>query len=121
MTQQVAMALLEHLERAMNDHDLESLVSCFHPDYESIQPVHPERAFQGRVHVARNWGWVFEEFSDFQAEILDFAVRDTTVWTEWTWQGTDPLGVEIQVRGIMILTIEDQLFRVGRLYMEPVQ
>jgi hypothetical protein len=74
----------------------------------------------GRENVARNWSWVFEQFEDFEAHLRDVALRDDTAWTEWAWSGTDPSGMRIEVRGIMIFQIEDGMFRHGRLYLEPV-
>jgi hypothetical protein len=121
LTERTAAALLQQMVSAINDHDLPSLVSCFHSDYISHQPVHPERSFQGQQRVVENWGWVFNRFDDFEAEVLDFAFRDCTIWSEWVWRGSDAEGENIEVRGIMILTIEDDLIRFGRLYMEPVR
>jgi ketosteroid isomerase-like protein len=121
MDQREVMALLEQMVEAINDHDLPRLVSCFHPDYQSVQPVHPERAFQGRDRVEVNWRWVFDQFPDFQAEIVDFAVRESTVWIEWVWQGSDSEGSIVSVRGVMIVTIEDGMWRLGRLFMEPME
>lgn len=116
-----ALGLLHRAVQAMNEHDLDALVACFHPDYESIQPVHPQRSFRGREHVVRNWEWVFDRFPDFQAEVLDCVVQDNGVWTEWRWFATDTDGKEIEVRGVMILTTEDGTIRSGRLYLEPVR
>ena len=121
MTDRSAAAFLHRMVNAINNHDLSALVSCFHSDYQSIQPVHPERSFQGLTRVAENWRWVFERYSDFRVQVLDFAVRDETIWSEWLWEGTDPDEVEVRVRGVMILTIEDDRARVGRLYLEPVR
>lgn len=104
----------------MNAHDLEALVSCFHPDYESIQPVHPQRSFQGREHVAQNWEWVFQRYPDFSAELVDCLIQGQTAWTEWRWTATEEDGEGIDVRGVMILTVIDGMFRHGRLYLEPV-
>lgn len=115
-----ALELLRRAIEAMNRHDLDALVACFHPEYESIQPVHPERNFRGRAHVVRNWTWVFERFPDFEAEIIDYAIQDQTVWTEWRWLATDTDGGAIEVCGVMILTYQDGTFRSGRLYLEPV-
>jgi hypothetical protein len=112
--------LLERLVTALNEHDLESLIACFHLDYLSEQPAHPARSFTGRDNVARNWAWVFDQFEDFQANLLDVSVRDTTIWTEWQWWGTDQSGIRVEVRGVMIFEVENGVFRSGRLYLEPV-
>src|ERR1700712_2901890 len=48
-------SVLERLLRAVNDHDLEALVSCFAEDYANETPVHPQRGFRGNDQVRRNW------------------------------------------------------------------
>jgi ketosteroid isomerase-like protein len=120
MTEQDAKKFLDRLQRAMNEHDLDRLASMFDPDYRSIQPVHPERSFRGRDRVRENWAWVFERFDDFHATVLDFAVHDCTIWTEWLWAGSEPNGDNVEVRGIMIFEVKNELICAGRLYLEPL-
>jgi ketosteroid isomerase-like protein len=48
----------------MNAHDVEAFVSLFADDYDSLQPVHPDRAFQGRDQVRANWSAVFSGQDD---------------------------------------------------------
>jgi hypothetical protein len=120
MNEQDAAKFLEILQRAMNEHDLDGLVSLFAADYRSIQPAHPERSFQGQDRVRQNWGWVFKQFGDFRATVLDFAVRDCTIWSEWIWIGTDQAEEVVEVRGIMILEVRNDLICSGRLYLESL-
>jgi ketosteroid isomerase-like protein len=120
MTEQAAAEFLKSIQIAMNDHDLDRLVAMFHPEYRSVQPVHPERSFQGRERVRENWKWVFERFPDFRVDVTDFAAREKSVWSEWVWTGTDSTGKDVEVRGVMIFEIEDELICSGRLYLEPV-
>lgn len=115
------LAVLRRLVTALNAHDLEDLLACFHPEYESEQPVHPQRGFQGKARLAENWSWVFESFEDFEVQLIDHALQGNTVWTEWRWTGTHPGGRAFEVRGIMILEVEGELFRCGRLYLEPLE
>lgn len=114
------LAVLERFTRSLNDHDIDALLSCFHPDYESEQPAHPQRSFKGRDHVYRNWSWVFDSFRDFRADMLDFTIDSSAIWSEWRWTGTHPEGKSFEVRGVMILEVEDGAFRRGRLYLEPL-
>jgi hypothetical protein len=48
-------AFLRRLQRAVNDHDIEALVSCFAEDYVNETPAHPLRGFSGRDQVRKNW------------------------------------------------------------------
>ena len=43
-----AKEVVTRLHAAMNAHDIDAFVSLFDPDYDSRQPVHPDRAFRGR-------------------------------------------------------------------------
>jgi ketosteroid isomerase-like protein len=116
--QSETQAILNRLYTAMNEHDLETLVGCFHPDYRSKQPVHPERNFTGTEQVRRNWTGIFEQFSDFQASIINQVIHDDTAWIEWEWTGTSPGADRVNWRGITILGVEKGVIRWGRLYME---
>ena len=115
-----AVTVLERFLTALNEQDLELLLTCFHPEYRSEQPVHPERGFQGRARVAENWGWVFDRFDEFHAEVFDAITRDDQLWTEWRWVGIDENDDHVEVRGVMIFRLQDEQFVSGRLYMEPV-
>jgi ketosteroid isomerase-like protein len=114
-------AVSERLARAMNAHDLEAHLSCFHEEYRSEQPVHPARTFTGREQVRRNWSELFESIPDFRAEILRLAVVDETEWTEWHWQGTKADGSPLDERGVMILGIRDGRIAWARLYLEEIE
>ena len=69
--------VLERMHRAVNQHDLEAFVACFHPEYRSEQPVHPNRGFGGREQVRTNWKALFEGIPDFHAELLATAAGVT--------------------------------------------
>jgi hypothetical protein len=80
--------VIERLRDAQNRHDLDSFVACFHPEYRSEQPVHPDRAFVGSRQVRKNWAEVFAGVPDFHAELLRSAHEGETGWVEWHWRGT---------------------------------
>jgi hypothetical protein len=113
--------VLDRLQRAMNDHDVEAMLACIHPEYRSEQPAHPERGFGGREQVEKNWSTLFAGITDFRAELLDTAVQDDTAWTEWHWAGTRPDGSMLDIRGVTLFRIERGLITAGRLYMEEVE
>jgi ketosteroid isomerase-like protein len=113
----VAAALLD----AMNAHDIEAFVSLFAADYDSEQPVHPDRTFRGRNQVRANWSAVFAGVPDFRAELVATAVEEDTVWTEWRWHGTHEDGGPLEMAGVIILSVRDGRVAQARLYVEPVQ
>ena len=116
-----AQSVLERLHRAQNQHDLEAFVACFAADYQSEQPLHPDRAFRGREQVRKNWSTIFNEIPDFQSELLRIAVEDDIVWAEWHWYGTLVDGEQFDWWGVTIFGVQDNQIRWGRLYMEPMQ
>ena len=116
-----SQAVIERLQQAQNSHDLEAFVACFAPDYQSAQPVHPDRAFQGAEQVGKNWSIIFQDIPDFRAELLRSAVDGDTVWAEWYWFGTHRDGAQFAVRGVTIIGVQADQIKWGRLYMEPVK
>ena len=116
-----SQVVLERLHRAQSQHDLESFVACFAPDYQSEQPIHPDRAFRGREQVRKNWSTVFSEMPDFQSELLRTTTEDDIAWAEWHWYGTLADGERFDWWGVTIFGVQDNQIRWGRLYMEPVQ
>ncbi len=113
--------VLERLHRAVNQHDLEAFVACFHPDYRSEQPVHPNRGFGGREQVRTNWKALFEGIPDFRGELLATATEGDTVWSEWHWTGTRADEAPLDMRGVTLFGVEAGRIVSGRLYMEEVE
>lgn len=120
-TQVNPQSVIERLQAAQNQHDLAAFVACIAPDYQSEQPVHPDRAFQGNEQVYKNWSAIFSGVPDFRAERLRSAVEGEAVWSEWHWSGTHADGSPFAMRGVTIFGVRDDRIVWGRLYMEPVQ
>ena len=116
-----AMALVERLSHATNDHDLEALVACFATDYHNETPAHPERGFVGNEQVRKNWAQIFSAVPDLTAKVLRCTAEGDTVWTEWEHRGTRPDGSPHVMRGVVIFGITDGLAAWARFYLEPVQ
>jgi ketosteroid isomerase-like protein len=113
--------ILDRLQRAMNDHDLEAFLDCFNADYRSEQPAHPERGFGGRKQVEKNWAAMFAGMPDFRAEVLATTVQDDTVWAEWRWTGTREDGSPVDLYGVTLFGTEGGEIVWGRLYMQEVE
>src|SRR5450432_2888524 len=54
-----AAELIERIQQATNEHDLDALVACFNETYLSEMPVHPGREFRGNDQVRRTWTQIF--------------------------------------------------------------
>jgi len=109
-------AVVERLQEAINRHDPDAMLACFDPDYESEQPAHPNRGFGGKEQVRKNWSGMFESFPDLEAEVLRQSTEGPVVWTEWRWSATN-----LQMAGVTIMGIKEDLISWARLYMEPVE
>jgi hypothetical protein len=114
-----ATTVVARLHQAQNRHDIDAFVACFAPDYQSAQPIHPDRAFRGRDQVRANWSIVFRDIPDFQADMLRVCAAGDTVWTEWHWHGTSTTGGRFDWHGITIFGIQDSHNTWAHLYMEP--
>ena len=120
-TQSSPRSVLERLQTAMNQHDLEAFLDFFDPDYQSKQPVHPDRAFSGREQVRKNWSALFKSTPDFRSEVLNAIDEGDTGWAEWHWSGTRTDGTRLEMRGMTIFGIRNDRITWQRLYMEPVE
>ena len=113
-------AVLRRLERATDEHDLDSLVDCFASDYVNETPAHPARGFRGREQVRENWRQILAGVPDLRARVLRSAVDGETVWSEWEMSGTRRDGVGHLTRGVIVFRIADGRAVSARFYLEPV-
>ena len=111
----------ERIAAAMNAHDVDAFVACMAEDYDSVQPVHPDRAFRGREQVRKNWSAIFESVRDFRAELVRADAVGDVEWSEWRWQGTQGDGSRLDMAGVIVFGIRDGLVASARLYVEPIE
>jgi ketosteroid isomerase-like protein len=114
-------AIVERLQQATNDHDLDAIVACFADGYRNETPAHPERGFVGREQVRKNWEQILAFVPDVTADVLRSAVDGDTVWSEWELRGTRLDGSKHLMRGVMIFGVADGLAAWLRFYLEPVE
>ena len=112
--------LVQRLERAINDHDLDAVVACFSADYHNETPVHPARSFRGRDQVRHNWQQILGSLPDLRAVLLRWTVDNGTIWAEWDWSGTRADGAPLTMRGVTVLGVDRDTAEWARFYMEPV-
>ena len=113
--------MLERLRDAANAHDPQRLASLFAEDYQSAQPLHPNRGFGGSAQVRENWSSVFDGVPDFSSELVASSVDGEIEWGEWHWHGHHVDGSPFTMRGVTIFVVRDGLVAEARLYMEPVE
>lgn len=115
-----ATDVVQRLERATNDHDLDAIVACFATDYVNETPAHPGRGFVGREQVRANWSQILGGVPDIRVQVLARQAEGDTVWSEWEMKGTRRDGVDHLMRGVIIFVATDSLIRSARFYLEPV-
>jgi limonene-1,2-epoxide hydrolase len=116
-----AMAVVERLIRATNDHDIEGLVASFDADYRSEQPAHPERNFQGAGQVRENWSALLAAVPDIRWEILGASETTDTAWVELRLTGTRADGSTLHEVGVGIFGVSGERIAWARLYIEEVE
>ena len=98
--------------------DGEAVAACLQPDYESQQPLHPERNFSGRDLARQSWSAIFSAIPNFHAELLRYAVNGAQVWTEWRWRGDHTAGPAFSAGGVMIFELRADGIASVRAYTE---
>lgn len=107
--------IAERMTAALNAHDIDAFVALFAPDYDSVQPAHPDRAFVGAGQVRANWTEVFAGVPDFRAELIRATTEGDLEWSEWEWTGTG-----LHMAGVTVMGIRDHRIAWARLYVEHV-
>lgn len=113
-----AMSVVTRFVNACNRHDADAVYSCLHPDFDSIQPMFPNRNFRGADQVRRNWQAIFDAEPGFRLTVLRSAAVDDTVWLELHGAGQDA-----EVAGVFVMGIQGDRIRWARIYsglVEPV-
>ena len=113
--------VIRRLHKAMNDHDIDAFLECFHEDYESVRPIRPSRNFRGRAQVEKNWSTIFKNIPDYRAELIRMVEDGDVVWAEWHWGGTQPDGQRMNMRGVVLFGIQEERISWGRLYIEVAE
>ena len=119
--------VVARFQDAQNRHDIDAFVACFAPDYRSAQPAHPGREFVGSDQVRKNWTAIFDGVPDLRSDLLrrasspDPTEPDTEVhFVEWHWHGTRHDGSRLEMRGVTLFGVRDDLIVHGTLHMNDV-
>lgn len=115
------LAAVERLLAAVNNHDLDGVVSSFADSYVNETPAHPERGFKGNDQVRTNWTQIFAGVPNIRGQIPRIAVDGDTVWTEWELAGTRTDGDAFLMRGVVIFGVSAAAIASARFYLEPVE
>ncbi|MDP8936142.1 MAG: nuclear transport factor 2 family protein [Actinomycetota bacterium] len=109
------VAVVQRFVDAANRHDAQGVADCLHPDFDSAQPIYPSRNFRGSDQVRRNWQAIFQSEPGFRLTLLRSASAGDTVWVE-----LHGAGKEVEVAGVFIMGVENNLVRWARVYSAVV-
>jgi hypothetical protein len=115
------MSVSKRQAAAISARDIDAFVACFHDDYRSDQPAHPDRAFVGSAQARANWAAIFDDVPDVRAEIVRSVVQDGIEWGEWHITGTRRDGSSMEMRGVIINGVEGDRVAWARLYLELIE
>ncbi len=113
-----AMSVVTKFVNACNRHDADGVGACLHPDFDSIQPMYPNRNFRGADQVRRNWQAIFDAEPGFRLTVLRSASTEDTIWLELHGAGRDA-----EVAGVFVMGVQGDRIRWARIYsalVEPV-
>ncbi len=113
--------LIERWTRAMTDHDLDSAMSCFHPDYRDEAPARRGELTRGREKVRENFATLFNEIPDLKADLLRCVADGDIVWMEWRLHGTRRDGPPFEFVGVNLFGVYNGQIVWGRIYSELVR
>jgi ketosteroid isomerase-like protein len=113
--------LLEQIRAALDAHDLDTFVGFFREDYVGERPRHPGSPMSSREDVRTNWSEVISDVPDLRVEVPAAVEDGNTIWSEWRAYGTARSGATLELRGVIIFGIQDDLVAWSRMYLEPVE
>eukprot|EP00897_Mesotaenium_endlicherianum_P004039 jgi/Mesen1/3663/ME000202S02751 len=107
---------------AVNRHDLDAIETFYHEDYKSVQPCFPSRNFEGPKAVRRVYEELFPRIPSLRYDIQRTSFTDhgdgrVTGFVEAHL--TDDDGHN-NVKGVIIMEVDNGKIREGSLYMTPV-
>jgi len=110
------MAVVHRFLDAANHHDSDTLYATVHPEFESFQPLHPDRDFRGPGQLISNWKAIFEAEPGFRLTVLRASTTGNTVWVELHGAGDSA-----EAAGIFIVGVENGRIRWVRVYSDLVE
>lgn len=113
--------LLERMRAALDAHDLDAFVEFFRDDYVGERPRHPGAKISSRDDVRNNWAEVISDVPDLRVDVPAAVQDGNRIWSEWRAYGTARSGATLELRGVIIFGIQDDLVAWSRMYLEPVE
>lgn len=112
-----AEELLARYLKAQEEHNLDDLVSCWHPDVQMVHPMRPDRNWSGVDTYRRQWQRIWELTPDSRHEIVSTGVIGNIIYLEGLIQMVDGT----MIPHMNILEVKDGKIWRGRVYTDRPQ
>jgi ketosteroid isomerase-like protein len=109
-----ASAVLQRWVKAMEEKDLDALVSCWHPDVVVVHPLRPDRSWHGSDTFRRVQARIWERNPTNRWEAVSSGVVGNRIFLESLVEHAD--GTMLPC--VSILEVEDGKIRRGRVYTD---
>jgi ketosteroid isomerase-like protein len=109
-----AEELLKRYLKAQQDHNLDDLLSCWHPEVEVVHPMRPDRNWTGLETYRRQWAVIWARQPASRFEVVTSDVIGNRVYLEALTEMSD--GTMIPHMNILEIK-EGKIFR-ARVYTD---
>jgi hypothetical protein len=109
-----AEELLQRYLKAQEDHHLDDLVSCWHPDVEVVHPMRPDRNWSGLETYRRQWALIWERQPASRFEVVTSDVIGNRIYLEALTEMSDGT----MVPHMNILEVKDGMIYRARVYTD---
>jgi len=107
-------ALLQRYLKAQEDHDLDALVSCWHPEVEVVHPMRPDRNWSGLETYRRQWALIWERRPTSRFEVVSSDVIANRIYLEALTEMSDGT----MVPHMNIMEVKDGMIFRARVYTD---
>ena len=118
MTKQIAEKFIEALHNLEKSEDVDDIVAMFDDGCE-IGNVTLTKSLSGTDGAREFWTNYRKTFGQVQSTFKNKIISDKTAALEWTTEGTNQDGGEINYEGVSILEIEDGKIKRFFAYFNP--
>ncbi len=109
-----AEAVLQRYLKAQAEHDLDALVSCWHPEVEVVHPMRPDRNWSGLDTYRRQWALIWERQPNSRFEVVTSDVVGNRIYLEALTEMSDGT----MVPHMNVLQVKDGKIWRGRVYTD---
>jgi len=109
-----AARVLQRYLKAQEDKDLDSLVSCWHPDVEVVHPLRPDRSWHGAETYRQAWALIWESNPQSRFDVVSADVVGNRIYLEAYVEHADGT----MIPSMNILEVEGGRIRRGRVYTD---